>query len=513
MKDDFELLQDYIRTGSEPAFTELVARHKDLVYASALRQTANPALAEEITQAVFIVLARKAQNIRPGVVLSGWLFQATRFAARDALKREQRRVQRETNSLLMNPDSEQPTGQEEESIRWTEIAPALDDSLASLGEKDRHALLLRYFEQRKLADVGKSLGLSEEAARKRIERALEKLKLQLGKRGVVASVTLLGSALMANAAPIAPTTLTISSATAAGAGITSIAKGTIALMAWSKTKIAALTVVMLLLASGSAVLMVSLIRRFASDRAPIAAQPRPGLSQSAPVDPPAQMVINTFEPPTPDAEGFISLFNGKDLSGWNHDPNIWSVTNGVILGHLATNAAGTVHYLAWAGGMVDDFELRLQFRTTGNANCGVPLRARWSEQRWFPGYQLELHGQRTGLLVIAGAGRERQLSRQGWRSVTTEANGVDSLQTLERVSEPAELSAALAAVEGGAWCDFVAIAKGRRFIARLNGVTIIDTEDQHPTKFVPRGMLGLEYMHREGAVDSVEFREIRFKRG
>ncbi len=511
MKDDFELLQDYLRTGSEPAFTELVTRHKGLVYASALRQTANPALAEEITQAVFIVLARKAEKIKPGVVLSGWLFQATRFAARDALKREQRRVLRETNSLLMNPESEQSPAPEEESIRWNEIAPALDDSIASLGEKDRHALLLRYFEQRKLADVGKSLGLSEDATRKRIERALEKLKLLLGKRGVVASVTLLAGALMANAAPLAPATLTISTTTAAGAGITSIAKGTIALMAWSKTKIAALTVVMLLLATGSAVLMVSLVRHFASDRAPIAAQP--SFSQPAPVDPPAQMVISTFAPSAPDADGFISLFNGKDLSGWNHNPNIWSVTNGAIMGHLATNASGTVHYLAWAGGMMDDFELRLQFRTTGNANCGVPLRARWSDQRWFPGYQLELHGQRTGLLVIAGAGRERQLSRQGWRSVATEANGVDSFQSLERVSEPAELSAALAAVEGGAWCDFVAIAKGRRFVARLNGVTIIDTEDQHPTKFVPRGMLGLEYMHREGAADSVEFREIRLKRG
>src|SRR6185436_14743184 len=134
------------------------------------------------------------------------------------------------------------------------------------------------------------------------------------------------------------------------------------------------------------------------------------------------LVITTFTEPGRDADGFISLFNGRDLTGWNYNPQVWSVVKGVITGRAPLDSRTTVHYLAWAGGAVDDFELRLKVRTTADANSGVPLRARWSQQRWLPGYQAEIHGQRSGPLVIAGAGNERQLSRAGWFSIAREEN-------------------------------------------------------------------------------------------
>jgi RNA polymerase sigma factor (sigma-70 family) len=173
MNDDFELLRAYVERQSEPAFTELVERHKGLVYASALRQTGDPSLAEEITQAVFTVLARKAASLRRETVLSGWLFRATRFAAADALKRERRRIRREIEAMNRSDQNQPP---DEAALAWREIAPVLDESLARLGETDRHALLLRFFERKTLTEVGAALGLSEEASRKRVDRALYKLR-------------------------------------------------------------------------------------------------------------------------------------------------------------------------------------------------------------------------------------------------------------------------------------------------------------------------------------------------
>jgi hypothetical protein len=184
----------------------------------------------------------------------------------------------------------------------------------------------------------------------------------------------------------------------------------------------------------------------------------------------------------------------------------------VITARAPADSPQTVHYMAWAGGEVSDFELRLKVRTIADANSGVPLRARWQQQRWFPGYQAEIHGRNTGRLVIAGAGRERQLYRTGWRTIAGEENGTDTLQSIEPLSDGDKMDAAREAVASGEWCEFVVIAQGTRFILKLNGITMVDTRDEHPTKFVPVGMLGLEYSHKRETEDAVEFKDIRFKR-
>ena len=507
MKNDFELLRAYVDTASEAAFTELVERHKGLVYASALRQTGDPGLAEEITQAVFIVLARKAASLKPETIISGWLFRATGFAAADAFKRERRRLSRESEAMNESGPGQPPN---EADLAWKEIAPVLDESLARLGEVDRNAVLLRFFEQKSLAEIGVALGLSEEASRKRVQRALEKLRLLLSQRGIVVPAVVLAGALTANAVPVAPATLTVTTLAATGAA-TPLVKGILGFMAWSKAKIALVSAAALLLAGSGAVVTLHVVKRFASvraSRAPLAAPP--SAPQSSDVV--EEMTMSIFEAPAADAEGFISLFNGRDLTGWNYNPHVWFVTNGLLTGRVPQQATRMVHYLAWAGDEVENFELRLKFRGGGGVNSGVPFRCRWAQQRWFPGYQADIDRHLTGLLVIAGPGRERRLSRQGWRTIAGEQDGKYAFQQLESVAEPDQITNALAAVTNGEWCDFSVLAQGRRFVIRLNGITMVDTRDDHPTKFVPRGMLGLEYQHREGMDDFIEFKDIRFKR-
>ena len=151
--NDWQLLQDYVTRGSEAAFRGLTDRHLNLVYSAALRQVNDPQLAQEICQAVFILLARKAGSLKPGIVLAGWLFRTTRFVAARVRRGEQRRQRREQEALemqqLTTPDQ-----------AWSRLAPALDEALAQLGETDRHALLLRFFEDKNHKEVGAALGVN-----------------------------------------------------------------------------------------------------------------------------------------------------------------------------------------------------------------------------------------------------------------------------------------------------------------------------------------------------------------
>ena len=195
--DDWELLQEYAQRGSEGSFRELVNRHLGLVYSAALRQVNDPALAEEICQAVFILLARKAGSFRQGTVLTGWLFSTTRFVASRTLRGELRRRRREQEALVM-----QQANVSEGS--WQRIAPELDDALEKLGESERNAVLLRFFEDKNHRQVGAALGISEEAAKKRVNRGLEKLRSFFTGRGFTISTAMLGSLMLAHAIKLPP---------------------------------------------------------------------------------------------------------------------------------------------------------------------------------------------------------------------------------------------------------------------------------------------------------------------
>jgi RNA polymerase sigma factor (sigma-70 family) len=236
---DLELLREYTDRNSEAAFTTLVDRHASLVFSAALRQVRDRQLAEEVTQAVFIVLARKALAIRRGTSLAGWLYRTTRFAASDALKSQYRRQQREQEAAHMQTDvTDDPN--------WEEVAPLMDEAMAKLREKDRTAVLLRFFENRSLAEVGAKLGATPGSARMRVARAIEKLRLFLTRRGIVLSAASVAGLLSANAVQAAPAglansaaTLALLKGTTATVPIIALVKGTLKLMTWLKIKTAA----------------------------------------------------------------------------------------------------------------------------------------------------------------------------------------------------------------------------------------------------------------------------------
>ena len=156
---DHELLAEFARNESEAAFAELTGRYVNLVYSAGLRYTGNPHHAEEITQAVFIVLARKAGSLRRGTILSGWLYQTARLTAANFIKGEIRREQREQEAYM------QSTLNEPDSNVWQQsalqIAPLLDEAMGKLGETDRNAVVLRYFENKTAQAAGVALKRNE----------------------------------------------------------------------------------------------------------------------------------------------------------------------------------------------------------------------------------------------------------------------------------------------------------------------------------------------------------------
>src|SRR5580700_6941969 len=169
---DWELLQEYAKHRSESAFAELVQRHLNWVYSSALRQVSDSHLAKDVTQSVFILLARKAGQLRSGTIVSGWLFRTTHFVASRALRSEYRRKAREQTASAMIST----TNSQDNQIPWEQLRPHLDQAVAALSKTDRSAILLRFYEKRTLREVGDQLGISEDAAKKRVSRAIEKMR-------------------------------------------------------------------------------------------------------------------------------------------------------------------------------------------------------------------------------------------------------------------------------------------------------------------------------------------------
>lgn len=220
MMDDATLLRRYAQNRSEADFAELVRRHLNFVYSAALRQVnGDTHLAQDVTQLVFTDLARKASALAGHRVLAGWLFTSTRFAAAKLVRGEQRRRIREQEAELMpSPDPSDSL----DSLDWERVRPVLDEALGELNEQDREAILLRYLEGRDFAQVGARLALSDNAARMRTDRAVDKLRGLLARRGVRSSAAALSLALANQAIVAAPAGLatTVTGAALAGAGTT-----------------------------------------------------------------------------------------------------------------------------------------------------------------------------------------------------------------------------------------------------------------------------------------------------
>jgi RNA polymerase sigma factor (sigma-70 family) len=253
---DMELVREFAARQSESAFATLVSRHTNLVYSAALRQARNPQLAEEVTQAVFIILARKAGSLGTKTILPSWLYRTACYVSGNALKQELRRQHREQEAYM------QSNVQETEAAAWEQLSPLLDEAMSHLGQTDRDALVLRFFEGRNLNEIGSALGASEEAAGKRVNRALEKLRKFFAKRGVTLTATLIAGAVSANSVQAAPIGLTISAVAAAkGSAVTAqiltLVKGTMKMMTWIKLKFAIGVGVVAILAGGAVTVALS----------------------------------------------------------------------------------------------------------------------------------------------------------------------------------------------------------------------------------------------------------------
>lgn len=234
MKDDGTLLTEYVTSGSEEAFRELVARHAGLVFTAARRQVGSDAMAEEVAQAVFCILARKAKSLQSRNTITGWLHLTTRHTAMKAVRTELRRQSREQEAMAMDSN-------EADSI-WTDLEPHLDEALARLPEADRDLLILRYFEGLALSDVGARLSVNANTAHKRISRALERLRTFLAKRGITVSVGVIASLLPTNAIGSVPSgllsTLQGTTAAAASTSILPLINETMNHLFWIKLKTA-----------------------------------------------------------------------------------------------------------------------------------------------------------------------------------------------------------------------------------------------------------------------------------
>ena len=196
--EDWQLLRNYCERGSETAFRELMGRHLDLVYATALRRLGDPQAAEDVAQGAFCLLARKASTLNPAVSVVGWLYQTAFFMASKHQESERRRRCRELEAAQLglpeNPGH----------ARWEQIAPVLDEAMNRLSDPERNLLLLRFFKGAPLQEVGKSLGVSEDAARMRVNRSLDKLRELLQQRGIASTTAALAAILTQQAVPAAP---------------------------------------------------------------------------------------------------------------------------------------------------------------------------------------------------------------------------------------------------------------------------------------------------------------------
>jgi RNA polymerase sigma factor (sigma-70 family) len=235
---DRVLLRRYAEEGSEAAFTELVRRHVDLVYGAALRRTGgDPHRAADVAQQVFVALARDARKLSRHAVLGAWLHTATRNAALNLMISAQRRQARELQALALNP----AFANDGASPDWDRVRPVLDAAIDELPEADRAAVVLRFLERRAFAEIGAALQVSEDAARMRTDRALDKLRAALARRGITSTAAALGAIVSSQPLVSAPAGLATAlasaslAATGAGAGLL-----TATLVSFMTTKITAL---------------------------------------------------------------------------------------------------------------------------------------------------------------------------------------------------------------------------------------------------------------------------------
>lgn len=261
MTDDGELVRTFARSGSEEAFAALVARHVNLVYSVALRQVRDPHQAEEITQTVFLILARKAGSLGPHTVVSAWLCRTARYVSARALTMQRRRQARELEAFMQSPQTDPPPS-DAAADDWKQIEPLLDAAMSRLSEADHNAVVLRFLEGRSFREVSGALGVSEAAAKMRVNRALGKLRTLLARRGVSLPAAAIGIAVSAHSVHAAPaglaaaTALTVAGSAAVPSTLSPLVHLILKSMAWTKLKTVVVAGAVLLMAAGTTTVLL-----------------------------------------------------------------------------------------------------------------------------------------------------------------------------------------------------------------------------------------------------------------
>ncbi|HWB55260.1 MAG TPA: sigma-70 family RNA polymerase sigma factor [Tepidisphaeraceae bacterium] len=271
--DEAQLLAEFVQRRDEQAFAQIVRQHLGLVYSSALRQLRDSHQAEDAAQAVFIVLAHKAEKVRPAAALPGWLISTTRFVCKDMLRRQRRRMKYEREAAAMKPDMQDDPSRRD----WMSISPSVDELLARLKEPDRSALVMRYLEDRSVGEIAVSLGTSEQAVSKRITRALAKLRRRFAENGLEVTTASISAGLLAHGKTSfaghlehsAATAALAASNSAAASGAAVFAKGAMTAMSTKSITTISAVVLALLLIGGTATYFVT----HTSNAATVAQQP------------------------------------------------------------------------------------------------------------------------------------------------------------------------------------------------------------------------------------------------
>lgn len=377
--DDLLLLKQYVADRSPAAFAALVDRYGNLVHAAAQRHIGDRHLAEDVVQAVFVVLAQRAATIPPGRAVGAWLLTTTRFVALNERRLRARAAARERRVPQMTPANETSTDPAD-AAQWAALGPMVDEGLARLSPNDRDALVWRFFEGESIAAVAQRSGISEEAARKRLARALERLRRFFRARGVVAEDVVPSLALLGVAGAPVPgairDAILHAALTPIGGSSAVIAKGAVTLMAAQKVKAMIAIVVAALLLSGTGIVGVATLTRTPARRTVTVPPPA-----SAPATPARAMTGGRL--PTVFVNGVHAQLAGArhyygEWSWWGADgaavPAVGEEVD-LSLGGFETDDRRAIEFrvrLAGEAPLGNDYRIRLPGIATGGATWAVP---------------------------------------------------------------------------------------------------------------------------------------------